>query len=103
MRNPAKRPTRTICVACGAIGHTVGRCTDPAAVDYWRARALKFRALADEHAALGRSAAARGLDDDARYHHRATLLALEDAQRAERKAIAPGGLLSALPKRRASR
>ncbi len=103
MRNPAKRPTRTICVACGATGHTVNRCADPAAVDYWRAAAARLRTQAAEHAARSRAAALRGDDSEATYRRRATLLALEDAERAERKAAAPGGKLDALPKRRAAR
>lgn len=94
------RSQRCTCAACGAIGHTVNRCPMPAAADYWRAAAVRLRAQAEGHGAASSVAALHGDDDEATYHRRAKLLALDDAWRAERKAMAPGGKLEAVPKPR---
>lgn len=89
------RAARTICAACEAHGHTANRCTAPAAVDYWRAAAVKFREQAAAHDARSKAEALTGADADAEYHHRAALVAREDADRAERKAADPTKRLTA--------
>ncbi len=67
-------------------GHLVTTCTTPEALAYWFAAAGRHREAAEEHAARARQAEQAGAIDDARYHRRATLLELNDADRAERRA-----------------
>ena len=81
---PPSHSARITCAACHAVGHSVGRCTDPAAVDYWRAAAERLRDQAQSHRVQAILADETGPATEAAYHRRAAELAMADAAKADR-------------------